>query len=180
MTKKKNLKKKGLIIVNTGDGKGKTTAALGIMLRASGQKMRSCMIQFIKDKKGRFGEHIAAEQLNLEIVTTGDGFTWKSRDIDHSAELARHGWEIAKQKIQSGNYDIVVLDEFTYPLNFGWIPFDEFKEWITHFKPASMHLVITGRNAREELIELADLVTEMTALKHSYNEDIPAQRGIEF
>ncbi len=172
--------KKGLVIVNTGNGKGKTTAALGLMLRAWGRGMRVCMLQFIKNKKSRTGEIKAARKLELEIIPIGDGFTWTSKDIDESIALARHGWEDAKQRILLGNYDIVILDEFTYPLHFGWLDVDKVIAWLKENKPPLLHLVITGRKAPQKLIDYADLVTEMKEIKHPHNEGIRAQAGVEF
>ncbi len=172
--------KKGLVIVNTGKGKGKTTAALGMMLRAWGRGMRVCMLQFIKNKNARYGEIKAARKLELEIIPIGDGFTWTSKDIDETIALARYGWEDAKQRISSGNYDMVILDEFTYPLHFGWLDVDVVIAWLKENKPPMLHLVITGRDAPGELIEYADLVTEMKAIKHPHDDGIQAQPGVEF
>ncbi|MBE9525283.1 MAG: cob(I)yrinic acid a,c-diamide adenosyltransferase [Chloroflexi bacterium] len=172
--------KKGLVIVNTGNGKGKTTAALGMMLRAWGHGMRVCMLQFIKNKNARNGEIKAARKLGLEISPIGDGFTWTSKDTDETIALARHGWEDAKERISSGSYDMVILDEFSYPLHFGWLDVEKVIPWLKENKPPLTHLIITGRNAPDELIEYADLVTEMNAIKHPHNEGIPGQPGVEF
>ena len=173
-------RKKGLVIVNTGDGKGKTTAALGLMLRAWGRGMRVCMLQFIKNEKANFGEIKAAHKLGLEITPIGDGFTWTSKDIDETIAHARHGWEEAKKRILSSDYDIVILDEFTYTLHFDWLDTNEVIAWLRENKPPMLHVVITGRNAPQELIDYADLVTEMKEIKHPYNEGIKAQPGVEF
>ncbi len=173
--------RKGLIIVNTGDGKGKSTAAFGIVLRAWGRGMTPCVIQFLKNDGASFGEHRAAEKLGIEFVSSGDGFTWMSRDLDQSAELARHGWAIAQEKIASGKYDVVVLDEITYCFSFGWLDFADVRAWLEAHKPPMLHVIFTGRNAIPELIEYADLVTEMREIKHPFNEQgIKAQPGIEF
>jgi cob(I)alamin adenosyltransferase len=112
----KNNPKKGLLIVNTGDGKGKTTAALGMVLRAWGRGFRICVIQFIKAETGQWGEIKAAKKLGIEWLTTGDGFTWLSKDMEETTARALHGWEIAKEKIASDQYDLIVLDEFTYTM----------------------------------------------------------------
>jgi cob(I)alamin adenosyltransferase len=174
-------RRKGLVIVNTGDGKGKTTAALGILFRAWGRGMKTCVIQFIKSDNSMYGEHRAAKKLNIELISSGDGFTWLSQDLDESAAKARHGWELAKQKIASGQYEVVVLDEMTYPFNYGWLDFDEVRRWLDAHKPPMLHLVITGRDASPALIEYADLVTEMREIKHPYRDQgIKAQKGIEF
>ena len=173
--------KKGLIIVNTGDGKGKTTAALGILLRAWGRGMQVSMLQFIKNENAQYGEIKAAKKLGIEIKPIGDGFTWTSKDMDETVARAIHGWEQAQEIITSGNYEIVILDEFTYPLHFGWLDVNGVITWLRENKPSLQHLIITGRNAPEELIEYADLVTEMKVIKHPYEEqNISAQPGIEF
>ena len=171
---------KGLVIVNTGNGKGKTTAALGLLMRASGWEKRACMLQFIKNLGSSGGELNAARKLGLEVIPCGDGFTWQSKDLGQSAVLARAAWQEAQQRILGGAYDLVILDEFTYPLNLGWLDTREVLGWLKVNKPAALHLVITGRNAPSELIDYADLVTEMREIKHPYNEGLPAQKGIEF
>lgn len=172
--------RKGLVIVNTGDGKGKTTAALGMVLRAWGRGFRVCVIQFIKAETGRWGEIIAARKLGIDWHTTGDGFTWTSKNIDETAALARHGWQIAQEKIATGDYDLIVLDEFTYALHYGWLDTVEVIDWLSKNRPEQMHLVITGRSAPAELIDYADLVTEMNVIKHPYESGIRAQPGIEY
>jgi cob(I)alamin adenosyltransferase len=173
--------KKGLIIVHTGHGKGKTTAALGLLLRSWGRGMRACVIQFIKNETAQFGEHKAAKKLDIEFISTGDGFTWLSKDLDVSAARARRGWEIAKQKIASGDYHLIILDEMTYCFNYGWLDFAEVRDWLMKNKPEMLHLVITGRHASDELIAFADIVTEMTLIKHPFQEQgIRAQAEIEY
>jgi cob(I)alamin adenosyltransferase len=172
--------KKGLLIVNTGNGKGKSTAAFGILFRAWGRGMKICVIQFIKSETGKWGEVKAAQKLGVEWHTSGDGFTWKSKDMDETTARALKGWELAQEKIASGNYDLVILDEFTYPLHYGWLDAQPVLDWIKTNKPEKMHLIITGRNAPESLIEMADLVTEMTEVKHPYQKGIQGQAGIEF
>lgn len=177
----KPTKKKGLLIVNTGDGKGKTTAALGVLLRAWGRDMRIGGIQFFKHESANFGEIKASKKLGFELTPMGDGFTWTSRDMDETQAKAVHGWEVAKTKIVSGDYDIFLLDEFTYLLSFGWLDVTEVVAWLLENKPPMMHLIITGRDAPQPLIDAADLVTEMRLVKHPFEEQgIIAQRGIEF
>ncbi len=174
-------KKKGLVIVNTGKGKGKSTAAFGVVLRAWGRGLHVCVIQFIKSKRGKWGEVKAAQKLDIEWLSTGDGFTWLSKDMDETRARALHGWKLAQEKIASGEYDLIVLDEFTYPLHFDWLDVNKVITWLQENKPPMLHLIITGRNAPPELIEYADLVTEMKEIKHPYEaQDIPAQPGIEF
>lgn len=172
--------KRGLVLVNTGEGKGKTTASLGVILRMLGRKKRVALIQFLKHEGGQWGEIRALMQLGLEAVKTGDGFTWTSKDIDESQAKALHGWEIAKTKIVSGEYDLVVLDEFTYLLDFGWLDTLEAIHWLEANKPEALNLIVTGRGAPQALIDYADTVTEMKKIKHAYDAGIPARAGIEF
>jgi len=172
--------KKGLVLVNTGNGKGKSTAAFGTLLRAWGRGMRVLVIQFLKSETGKWGEVKAAKKLGIEWITTGDGFTWLSKDMDETTARALHGWEIAKEKIVSGEHDYIVLDEFTYPLHFDWLDVDDVIGWLRENKPPELHLAITGRNAPAALIEFADLVTEMKVVKHPYKQGVKAQQGIEF
>lgn len=174
------LRKKGLLMVHTGKGKGKTTAALGLVFRAWGQGKRVCVIQFIKAETGNWGEVKAARKLGIDWFKSGDGFTWLSKDLEESAALARHGWATAQEKITSGDYDLVVLDEFTYPMHYGWLAVEDVVDWITEHKPEDLHLVITGRYAAPELVEAADLVTDMTKVKHPMDAGIKAQAGIEY
>jgi cob(I)alamin adenosyltransferase len=178
----KNMPKngKGIVIVNTGEGKGKTTAALGLLMRASGQGLRTCMIQFVKSKTGRWGETKAAKKLGFEWYTVGDGFTWKSKDLDKTAARAQQGWRLAQEKIASGDYDLIVLDEFTYTMHFEWLQTEAVIEWLQANKPLELHLVITGRYAPEQLIDYADLVTEMIKIKHPFEQGRKGQKGIEF
>ena len=173
--------RKGLVIVNTGNGKGKTTAALGIFMRAWGRKMRIGGVQFFKHERANFGESKAARQMNIELIPMGDGFTWTSKDLDETQAKALHGWDVCKQKITSGEYDIFLMDEFTYVMNFGWLNADEVVGWLSKHKPPSLHLIITGRDAPQVLIDYADLVTEMKQIKHPFDDQgLKAQPGIEF
>ncbi len=171
---------RGLLIVYTGRGKGKTTAALGLVLRAWGQGLRCCVIQFIKSEKGRWGEVQAAQRLGLEWHTLGEGFTWQAADLGPSIAKAREGWQLAQDKLASGDYDLVVLDEFTYPLHFGWVDPAAAVEWLREQRSPRTHVVITGRDAPPALLEAADLVTEMANVKHPFDRGVRAQRGIEF
>jgi len=178
MTNKKP--KKGLVIINTGNGKGKSTSAFGMLLRSWGRGFRVCVVQFIKAETGQWGEIKAAKKLGIEWHATGDGFTWTSKDMDATIARALHGWEIAKEKIASQNYDLIILDEFTYALHYGWLDTPQVLAWLKANKPEDLHLVITGRDAPAALIEYADLVTEMLEVKHPYQKGIHAQPGIEF
>jgi cob(I)alamin adenosyltransferase len=175
-------KKKGLVIVNTGNGKGKTTAALGVMTRAWGRKMRVGVLQFLKNENARFGEIKAGERMGgIDWISLGDGWTWTSKDMDETEARARRGWQVAQERIRSGNYDLLILDEFTYPLHYGWLDTAEVVGWLKANKPDMLHLIITGRYAPAALIEYADLVTEMREIKHPFREQgIRAQAGIEY
>ena len=172
--------RKGLVIVNTGDGKGKTTAALGVIFRAWGRNFRIRMFQFIKHTGAQFGEQRAAARLGIPIEALGDGFTWLSKDMDRTAALAQEQWKRCKEVILAGEEDIVVLDEFTYAMHYGWVPVADVVETLRQ-RPDALHVIITGRYAPQELIDYADLVTEMKLVKHPYRDQgIKAQRGIEF
>lgn len=172
--------RKGLIIVNTGEGKGKTTAALGIVLRTWGRDMRVCVVQFIKQATGNWGEIKAARRMEVEWHAMGDGFTWLSKEIDETAAKAQHAWALGQEKIASREYDLVLLDEMTYAFHYGWLEINSVIEWLKANRPSGLHLIITGRDAPPELIAFADLVTEMREVKHPYHEGIKAQPGIEF
>ncbi|MEM8857609.1 MAG: cob(I)yrinic acid a,c-diamide adenosyltransferase [Chloroflexota bacterium] len=178
---RRNRIRKGLVIVNTGEGKGKTTAALGVMTRAWGRNMKVGLMQFVKHEKARWGEIKAVEKMEIERIGFGDGWTWTSKDMDVTEARAVAGWEVAKEKVLSGEYEILILDEFTYPLHFGWLDTNEVVRWLKENKPEMMHLIITGRYAPKELVEYADLVTEMKNIKHPFErQGILAQKGIEF
>ncbi len=170
----------GLLIVYTGNGKGKTTAALGLLWRALGAGLRVCVIQFVKSERGRWGETLLAERLGVEWHAMGRGFVCDPAHQAEDAGLAREGWALAREKISSRDYDVVLLDEFTYPLAFGWLDREQVVGWLMTERPRSVHVVITGRSAPAELIAAADLVTEMVAIKHPYDAGIRAQAGIEF
>ncbi|MEK7354268.1 MAG: cob(I)yrinic acid a,c-diamide adenosyltransferase [Chloroflexota bacterium] len=172
---------KGLVIINTGNGKGKTTAALGLLLRAWGHDMKVIMLQFVKKSSANFGEHRAARKIGIEIVTRGAGFILPRKDGKNEAEnkrLSREQWDKAKELISSGSYQMVVLDEFTYPLKYGWLSVEEVIDALKR-RPEKVHIVITGRDAPQELIDFADVVTEMKEIKHPLKKGIKAQKGIE-
>jgi cob(I)alamin adenosyltransferase len=180
--KRRPSKKKGLVIVNTGNGKGKTTAALGMLLRAWGRQMKIGVIQFIKNENARYGEIKASQRMgHIDWLSSGDGFTWTSHDLDETEAKARHGWQIAQERIAGGQYDLFILDEFTYPLYYGWLDTSAVIDWLRANKPPLLHLIITGRYAPEALIDYADLVTEMRQIKHPLKEQgIQAQAGVEY
>ncbi len=174
------MKKKGLILIFTGHGKGKTTAALGMTMRAAGHGLKTCFIQFIKGN-WQYGEIEAMARFKEEIdfYVIGRGFTWKSDDLEKDKAVAREAWAKAREAILSGRYQTVVLDEFTYLLSYGMIDKAEALTVLRN-KPAGLHICITGRNAIPELVALADLVTEMQAVKHPLKQGVKAQKGIEF
>ncbi len=169
---------RGLVIVNTGNGKGKTTAALGMALRASDHDIGVVVLQFIKSGAG-YGEHVTAKKLGVEVVAGGAGLTRGERDAPEHKRLAAALWKTAAEKIASGDYDIVVLDEITYPLQYGWLVIGEVLD-VLRIRPPHVHVVITGRNAPPELLDFADTVTEMVEVKHHLRLGIKAQPGIEF
>ena len=172
-------KKKGLIIVYTGNGKGKTTAALGVALRASGYGMKVIMLQFFKGK-WKYGELRGAPKLEtFEIRPMGHGFTWESKDIEVDKRMVREAWQAARTEILSGKYDLVILDEINYALSYGFLPVEDVVDFLKK-KPEMLHVILTGRNAKPEVIEIADMVTEMREIKHPFREGIVAQKGIEF
>jgi len=173
-------KRRGLLIVNTGNGKGKTTAALGTILRAWGRGMKPCVIQFMKSGTGQWGEVKAARKRGIEWHSLGNGFTWTSKNLDETTAKAIHAWSVAQDKITSKEYDLILLEELTYPLQFGWLATEEVLAWLKENKPPRLHLIITGREAPQELIEVADLVTETQSVRHPYDQGINAQPGIEF
>ncbi len=176
MTKKTD---KGLIQVYTGSGKGKTTAALGMLLRAMGQGMRVAVLQFVKSPNSVCGEHRTLQHLGVEVITLGAGFTWVAENLEKNRDYSVELWKVATEKINSGRYDMLVLDEFTYPLKFGWVPMQEVEKVLIN-RPAGLHVVITGRDALQELIDLADTVMEIRSIKHHLDKGIRAQPGIEF
>ena len=173
-------KRKGLVIVNTGEGKGKTTAALGVLFRAWGQGFQICVIQFIKAETGRWGEVKAAEKLNIEWYKTGAGFAQTPEEKAEAAAKSREAWGLAQKKIIAGGFDLVILDEFTYPLHYGWLSVEEVLTWLRENKPPDLHLLITGRDVPQALIDYADTVTEMRNIKHAFERGVKAQSGIDF
>jgi cob(I)alamin adenosyltransferase len=177
-TPKADGERRGLVMVHTGHGKGKSTAAFGLALRAHGRGNAVKIYQFMKVPSARFGEHRVFEKLVVPIEGLGDGFSWKSRDLEHSAALARDGWARAEATLRAGEHFLVVLDEIMYPLRYGWIPLEPVLQALRE-RPRHVHVVLTGRDAPQELIDLADTVTEMALIKHHFKSGVPAQRGIE-
>jgi cob(I)alamin adenosyltransferase len=174
-------REKGLIIVHTGAGKGKTTAALGLAFRALGQGLRVGVVQFIKGAIPTGEAALAARLADLGLVmhTMGDGFTWNTQDRAQDTASARRAWERAVALLRDPSFDVVILDELNVVLRHGYLPLEEVRDELRR-KREMLHVVVTGRNAREELIDLADLVTEMKLVKHPYRSGIKAQKGVEF
>lgn len=171
--------KKGLLMVHTGKGKGKTTAALGLIFRALGHGFKVCMIQFIKGK-WQYGELNSSKHFeNLDFHVLGKGFTWESKDIEEDIQAAQEAWLFAKKVVSSGRYKLVVLDELTYLIKYEMVEEDEIIDFLSN-RPKDLHVVVTGRDASKSLIEIADLVTEMKEVKHHYHAGIKAQKGIEY
>jgi cob(I)alamin adenosyltransferase len=171
----------GRVVVLTGPGKGKSSSAFGMVLRAAGWGHRICVIQFIKKESRKTGEQRAAQQLpGIEWHCLGDGFTWITKNPEKDRDNNRKIWEFSKEKIHSDNFDLVVLDEINYAASYGWISGAEIADFIREEKPARTHLILTGRDAPPELIAAADTVTEMGMIKHAYQAGISAGRGIEF
>jgi cob(I)alamin adenosyltransferase len=171
---------KGLVLLNTGNGKGKSTAAFGQALRAAGNGFKVCVVQFVKGT-AETGEARAFARLadNVEFHVRGSGFTWSREDKTEAIRTAREAFTFAREKINSDQYDMVVLDELTYIVTYDMVPESQVVELISN-RPERLHLVITGRDASQGLIDAADLVTEMVEVKHPYQQGVKARRGIEF
>jgi cob(I)alamin adenosyltransferase len=165
--------------VATGDGKGKTTAAMGTVVRALGRGWAVCVVQFVKSGKWNSSEVRLLSDLGAEWHTMGDGFSWEVDDLERSAEVARSAWAVAKEAVLSGRYRLVVLDEITYPVNWGWIDGADVAGTISA-RPAPVNVFLTGRDAPGPLVDVADTVTEMRNVKHAYQAGIRAAKGIDF
>jgi len=184
MLAKKTIEK-GLLIVHTGNGKGKSTAAFGLVARAMGNGMRVGVIQFVKGK-WETGERDILEHFpdRVEIHAMGEGFSWETQDKARDIAAARAAWEKSKEMIEASRspdpeFDMILLDELNIVLRYDNLPLDEIIETLAN-KPEDLHVIVTGRNAKDELIEIADLVTEMTQVKHPFRSGVKAQKGIEF
>jgi iron complex transport system ATP-binding protein len=170
---------RSLVVVNTGDGKGKSTAAFGIVMRSVAREWRVAVIQFIKSGRWKTGEEKVCRELGVEWWSIGDGFTWDSSDLTESEAVAREAWGAARAAISSGAHDLVVLDEITYPVNWGWIDVDDVVATVRG-RPERVNVVITGRDAPAALLDLADTATEMRNIRHAYDSGVIARRGIDF
>ena len=170
---------RGLLVVYTGAGKGKTTAALGMVFRALGHGLRVTVVQFIKGK-WKTGERLFAEKVpELRFHVMGLGFTWDSDDLSRDRAAARAAWAVARDELLSGERELVVLDELTYAFHYGFVPLEEVLG-VLEQRPRHVHVVVTGRNAPEGLVAIADTVTEMTLTKHPFTEGRKAEVGVDF
>ena len=167
-----------LILVNTGEGKGKTTAAMGTMLRAVARGWKVTVIQFLKSEKWKVGEEKVARDLGVSWWTAGDGFTWDSEDMDETRALAVAAWDAAQRSIGSGDFDMVILDEITYPMSWGWISTDAVVETLLR-RPSHVNVIATGRDAPQPLLDVADTATEMVKIHHAFDRGIKARKGID-
>ena len=168
-----------IVLLNTGHGKGKSSAAFGVMGRGWARGWRVAVVQFIKGGKWKTGERKLADHLGIEWHILGDGFTWESTDLDETAAKGRHAWSVAREKLLSGDYDLLILDEVTYAVKYGWVPVEDVVTALRDRAPKT-NVVMTGRDAPPELIEAADTVTEMHKVKHAYDQGIKALKGIEY
>ena len=168
-----------LVLVNTGHGKGKSTAAFGTAMRAVARGWSVTVIQFMKSGKWRTGEEEIGRRLGITWWTIGDGFTWESDDLDRSADVAREAWRSASAALAAGDVDLLVLDEITYPMTYGWIDTTEVVAAVAGRAPAT-HVICTGRDAAPELIDIADTVTEMVKVKHAFDTGVRARRGFDY
>ena len=176
----KKTREKGLLMVHTGKGKGKTTAAMGLAMRAIGNGMKVGIVQFVKGK-WETGERQVLEAFpeQIEIKVMGEGFSWDSQDRQRDIAAASAAWEMAKEMIDDPDFGLVVLDELNIPLRYDHLDINEVVAGLLA-KREDLHVVVTGRNAKDELIEAADMVTDMTMVKHHFRDDVKAQKGIEF
>jgi cob(I)alamin adenosyltransferase len=168
-----------LVLVNTGNGKGKSSAAFGVMLRALAVDWRVAVAQFIKSSDWKVGEELMGRRLGVDWHAFGDGFTWDSDDLDRDIAHARDGWATAAAIVAAGAHELVILDELTYLCSWGWVDVADVVAAIAA-RPPHVNIVITGRDAPPELIEVADTVTEMTEIKHAYQQGVRAKRGIDY
>ena len=168
-----------LVIVNTGDGKGKSTAAFGTMLRAVARGWKVSVVQFLKSGDWKVGEEKMGRGLGVDWWALGDGFTWDSTDMSESQAVANEAWQFAANVIATGDYDLVILDEITYPMNWEWIDTAEVVDVIRR-RPEHVNIILTGRDAPDQLVEVADTVTSMSKVKHAYDSGVMARRGLDF
>jgi cob(I)alamin adenosyltransferase len=173
---------RGLLIVHTGKGKGKSTAAFGMVFRAIAHDIPCAVVQFIKGGMDTGERKLIEEHFSgiCQFYTMGEGFTWETQDRERDIQHARAAWEKAKELIRDSSIRLVLLDEMNIALRYDYIPLDEVLHFLRTEKPADTHVIITGRNAADALLEAADLATEMTLIKHPFRSGVKAQAGIEF
>ena len=179
---KTKIEEKGLVIVHTGPGKGKSSSGFGMVMRCIAHGIPCAVVQFIK------GNWVTGEKMFLRerfadecrFFVSGEGFTWETQDRDRDVAAAQNGWRIAKEQILDPEVQFVLLDEINIALRYGYLDIDEVVDFLLTRKPPMTHVVLTGRNAKPELIEAADLVTEMTLVKHPFRNGVKAQKGVEF
>ncbi len=165
--------------MNTGPGKGKSSAAFGVMGRAWARGWKVGVVHFLKSDKWQVVERKLAAHLGIDWHTLGDGFTWESEDLDATEAKGRHAWQVASEMIASGGYDLVILDEMTYIVKYGWVPVADVVT-VLAARPQRTNVIVTGRNAPDEVVALADTVTEMVKVKHAFDQSIRARKGIEY
>ena len=170
---------KSVVVVNTGDGKGKSSSAFGVMIRSIARGWRVAVIQSIKSGQWNVGEEKIGRQLGVDWWTIGEGFSWDSEDLTRDEAVAREAWAQAKAIIEAGEHELVVLDEITYPMTWGWIDTDDVVRTISE-RPEKVNIVATGRDAPQALVDVADTVTEMRMVKHAFERGIMAKKGIEY
>lgn len=170
---------RSVVIVYTGDGKGKSSAAWGLMIRALARGWRVAVVQFVKSGQWRVGEEKIGRQLGADWWAIGEGFTWLSEDLTEDEAVAQEAWRHAKEVILAGAHEVVILDEITYPMNWGWIEVDDVVSTLAA-RPANVSVVATGRNAPDALVDVADTVSEMRKLKHAYDTGIMARKGLDY
>lgn len=168
-----------LVVVNTGHGKGKSSSAFGMMIRSVAQEWPTAVVQFIKSGDWQVGEEKIGRRLGVAWWTVGEGFSWDSDDLSEDQAVAQAGWEHSKSLMESGEYRTLILDEITYPMNWGWISTDDVVEAIKNRSP-KVNVILTGRDAPQELIDVADTVSEVNSIKHAYEKGIRAKKGIDY
>lgn len=170
---------KSLLLVNTGNGKGKSSAAFGVMIRGVARGWNVAVLQFVKSGEWKVGEETVGRQLGVHWQSLGEGFTWDSENLDHDKMVAQAGWDLARGIVEAGAFDLVILDELTYLMTWGWIDNAEVIR-VLRDRPAHVSIIVTGRDASPDLIAIADTVTEMREVKHAYTSGIAAKRGIDY
>ncbi len=168
-----------LVLVNTGDGKGKSSSAFGVLMRSVARGWKVAVVQFIKSGDWNVGEEKVARQLGVDWWSLGAGFSWDSEDLTEDQAIANEAWRQAETVLRNGEYQLVILDEITYPINWGWVPIDTVIRALEERSPKT-NVILTGRDAPSRIMDLADTVTEMRNVKHAYDAGIRAKKGIDY